>query len=232
MGVGILARQLFSTAYLCFHVPVLISEGSDWTGVGLDEFMDCQHNLAHNRQTRMLANLSLIGCYNQSVVPNRAARDQAMLDSAKDNLRSIAFFGLTEHQAESRYLFEHTFHLRFTTDFVQYSETHASKADVNAEQQRRLARLNRLDVELYAFAKELFFARLKFARASGDRSEHFAKNTRSSNILLGHTLPLVEYEEVEDTYDGESDDSEREDSKQKEHIAQSEKVRQRRSRTT
>ena len=68
----------------------------------------------------MLANLSLVGCYDQSIVPDRAERDRILLDSAKDNLRRMAFFSLTEQQADTQYLFERTFKgIRFTKDFVQ-----------------------------------------------------------------------------------------------------------------
>ena len=31
--------------------------GEDWEDVSLDEFIDCEHNMASNRQTRMLADL-------------------------------------------------------------------------------------------------------------------------------------------------------------------------------
>lgn len=36
-------------------------EGDNWEGVQLDEFVDCDSNLAGNRQTRMLADLELVG---------------------------------------------------------------------------------------------------------------------------------------------------------------------------
>lgn len=45
----------------------------------------------------MLADLTLIGCYNNSLM-NKEERDRIMLASAKQNLLSIAFFGLTEFQ--------------------------------------------------------------------------------------------------------------------------------------
>lgn len=195
--------------------------------------MACQHNLAHNRQTRMLANLSLVGCYNQSVVSNRAVREQMMLESAKENLRDIAFFGLTEFQAESRYLFEHTFRLRFTMDFVQYSETHASKVDVAPEQQERLSRLNHLDAELYTFAKQLFFARLEFARSSSGRSEHFMKYEQDLKIAgVDHSQPSTEYEESEEAYDAEVDVMDQEEAEQKDRVARAEKTRRRRTQRT
>jgi len=37
--------------------------GDTWENVTLNEFIDCPQNLARNRQTRMLANLSLVNCY-------------------------------------------------------------------------------------------------------------------------------------------------------------------------
>lgn len=36
-------------------------QGDNWEGVELDEFINCDSNLAANRQTRMLADLELIG---------------------------------------------------------------------------------------------------------------------------------------------------------------------------
>ena len=38
-------------------------EGENWSNVSLEQFLECDQNLAFNRQTRMLADLSLIGCY-------------------------------------------------------------------------------------------------------------------------------------------------------------------------
>lgn len=71
--------------------------GKDWLHVGLDEFMACESNLATNRQTRMLADLALVGCYNQSAM-SKHERDRVMLASAKRNLAAMAYFGLTEYQ--------------------------------------------------------------------------------------------------------------------------------------
>ena len=49
----------------------------------------------------MLADLSLVGCYNMSTVPE-TRRAALLLDSAKKNLRDMAFFGLTEHQRQTQ----------------------------------------------------------------------------------------------------------------------------------
>lgn len=69
----------------------------NWLGVQLDEFMSCDSNLATNRQTRMMSDLALIGCYNRTAMPANE-RDRVMLASAKRNLASMAYFGLTEYQ--------------------------------------------------------------------------------------------------------------------------------------
>lgn len=72
-------------------------KGKDWLDVTIDEFAGCESNLAANRQTRMLADLALVGCYNKSAMPSHE-RDRVMLASAKRNLAAMAYFGLTEYQ--------------------------------------------------------------------------------------------------------------------------------------
>lgn len=63
----------------------------------LDEFASCDSNLAANRQTRMLSDLALVGCYNKTSMPAHE-RDRVMLASAKRNLAAMSYFGLTEYQ--------------------------------------------------------------------------------------------------------------------------------------
>lgn len=134
--------------------------GEDWEGVQLDEFMDCESNLANNRQTRMLADLELIGCYNKSYMP-KVERDRVMLASAKRNLQNMAFFGLTEYQKISQYIFEETFNLRFAIPFEQNNATISGSTitSLAAAQATKIAILNALDVELYEFAKNLLIQR-------------------------------------------------------------------------
>lgn len=132
--------------------------GENWLGVDLDEFAGCESNLAANRQTRMLSDLALVGCYNRTAV---AERDAIMLASAKRNLASMAYFGLTEHQKMSQYVFEETFNLRFAIPFEQHNATLSvtTLGNLRADQRTRVERLNRLDTELYAFARRLLFQR-------------------------------------------------------------------------
>lgn len=86
--------------------------------------MNCSHNLAHNRQTRMLADLTLAGCYTgYNTTKDRHERDRILLQSAKHNLAKMAFVGLTEQQSMSQYVFEQTFQLNFTHSFDQANST-------------------------------------------------------------------------------------------------------------
>lgn len=137
--------------------------GDDWSGCSLAEFMACPYNLANNRQTRMLADLSLVGCYNASVMSEQQ-RGAVLLESAKRNLRRMAFFGLTEYQRKTQYLFEQTFRLAFIAPFTQLNGTRAASVDVAPETQQLIRELNAWDMELYEYARDLFLQRFQYAR--------------------------------------------------------------------
>ncbi|XP_047109565.1 heparan-sulfate 6-O-sulfotransferase 2 [Schistocerca piceifrons] len=138
----------------------LCYKGDSWKGVTLDQFAACPYNLAANRQTRMLADLALVGCYNMSYM-SPVERDRVMLASAKKNLASMAFFGLTEYQKIAQYVFEETFNLRFAVPFEQHNATVSSVtlSMIRQDQLETIRRLNDLDLELYSFAKALMFQR-------------------------------------------------------------------------
>uniref|UniRef100_A0A673C0F8 Heparan-sulfate 6-O-sulfotransferase n=1 Tax=Sphaeramia orbicularis TaxID=375764 RepID=A0A673C0F8_9TELE len=137
--------------------------GDDWSGVTLTEFMNCASNLANNRQVRMLADLSLVGCYNLSSM-NESQRNHILLSSAMSNLKNMAFYGLTEFQRKTQYLFERTFSLRFIAAFTQINSTRAANVDLSEPVRRRIEELNFLDVQLYEYAKDLFLQRFQFTR--------------------------------------------------------------------
>ncbi|XP_078544684.1 heparan-sulfate 6-O-sulfotransferase 2 [Lissotriton helveticus] len=137
--------------------------GDDWSGCSLKEFMHCPYNLANNRQVRMLSDLSLVGCYNLSVMQEEE-RNKVLLDSAKENLKRMAFFGLTEFQRKTQYLFEKTFNLNFISPFTQFNSTRASSMEIDEETQEHIRVLNFLDMELYDYAKDLFLQRYQFMR--------------------------------------------------------------------
>ncbi|XP_037317043.2 heparan-sulfate 6-O-sulfotransferase 2 isoform X2 [Pungitius pungitius] len=158
--------------------------GDDWSGCSLQEFMDCPYNLANNRQTRMLADLSLVGCYNGSTM-NEDERWALLLESAKRNLRGMAFYGLTEYQRKTQYLFERTFNLEFIAPFTQLNGTRASGVDVPDETQRRILQLNRWDLELYEYARDLFLQRFQVARQQERRRARARRQQERRRRLRG-----------------------------------------------
>lgn len=127
----------------------------------LDEFMNCSYNFAHNRQTRMLADLSLVDCYNSSSVLEPNERNRILLASAKTNLVRMAYFGLTDEQLRSQYIFEQTFRIKFIEPFEQVHSSISSKtiAQLSADKLKLVRELNHLDVELYEFGHQLLFQR-------------------------------------------------------------------------
>ncbi|XP_046377922.2 heparan-sulfate 6-O-sulfotransferase 2-like [Haliotis rufescens] len=124
----------------------------------LDWFLACRSNLAINRQTRMLADLRLVNCYNKTGMTEQE-RDRRLLESAKENLLKMSFFGLTDYQHLSQVVFEETFHVKFLLDFEEFNVTHASKAVISPSDLERIAKVNHNDVELYNFAKSLLIER-------------------------------------------------------------------------
>ena len=110
----------------------------------------------------MLSNLELVNCYNATGMA-REERDRIMLESAKENLLRMAFFGVTELQTESQHVFQRTFNMRFKVKFPQYNQVVASEAKSNLTEIKveEIKRLNHLDVELYEFAREVMLQRFE-----------------------------------------------------------------------
>jgi len=123
--------------------------------------MNCSYNFAHNRQTRMLADLSLVDCYNSSSIKEPKERDRILLASAKTNLVKMAYFGLTDEQLRSQYIFEQTFRMKFIEPFEQVHSSISSKtiAELSADKLKLVQELNHLDMELYEFGHQLLFQR-------------------------------------------------------------------------
>ncbi|XP_074103957.1 heparan sulfate 6-O-sulfotransferase [Cotesia typhae] len=151
------------------NIPQCYS-GPTWQGVTLEQFMNCSTNLGNNRQTRMLADLSLVGCYNSSL--SNAEKDNLMLESAKRNLHFMPFFMLTEFQKVGQYSFEETFGMRFAVAFEQHNATlsAATMATLTPKQKKKIRKLNNLDIQLYEYAKDLVFERFRRLR---DRDPYF-----------------------------------------------------------
>ncbi|XP_038939488.1 heparan-sulfate 6-O-sulfotransferase 1 isoform X1 [Rattus norvegicus] len=169
-------------------------EGTDWSGCTLQEFMDCPYNLANNRQVRMLADLSLVGCYNLSFIPE-SKRAQLLLESAKKNLRGMAFFGLTEFQRKTQYLFERTFNLKFIRPFMQYNSTRAGGVEVDEDTIRHIEELNDLDMQLYDYAKDLFQQRYQYKRQLERREQRLRNREERLLHRSKEALPREDTEE-------------------------------------
>ena len=114
----------------------------------------------------MLADLTLVNCFNENAM-SHYKRNEIMLQSAKRNLKDFAFFGITEFQTDSQYLFESIFeNLKFNTAFQLSNVTiAANNSSILKESQIEIIRHNNyLDIELYKYATHLFHRRLKLLR--------------------------------------------------------------------
>lgn len=183
------------------ELPSCYGTRSNWANVTLDQFIECKHNLAFNRQTRMLSQLDLAGCYSQtngSPVDKRH-RDAIMLFSAKQNLQQMPFFGLCEEQVVSQYLFERTFNLTFIRPFVQFNMTRSKPTLVHLTQAQldKIREINALDIELYAFAKQLLRNRFVVVKNRDSHfEEYFGNLLRSSSSAKQPNMEKVSYDKI------------------------------------
>ena len=133
------------------------------TNITFDLFMNCDGNLANNRQTRMLSDHRNLQCEKVNSSAMLETMQKRMLESAKRNLVQLHFFGLTEYQKETQILFENTFGLKFKEPGLTPRNNNASNliSKIKKDQLERVKKLNSLDIELYEFGKKIFFSRLK-----------------------------------------------------------------------
>ena len=194
----------------------------DWAGVSLANFTACPHNLAPNRQTRMLADLALVNCYNTTgqvtillvkyfsieifsissiKFQDPVTRDRIMLNSAKANLANMAYFGLTEEQEISQYLFEETFNLRFKTDFDQLnrSDTHSGHSLDKLDDAviEKIRNLNHLDLELYKYAKILLKDRFDMMKESDESFEEHIDEVKKEKEFSWDDIEDENYDSTE-----------------------------------
>jgi len=131
----------------------------------------------------MLADLSLVDCYNLNFLPEEE-RNKVMLYSAKRNLEKMAFFGLCEEQVPAQFMFQQTFGLSFEKAFVQFnhSRSSAEMKNLSPEIIERIRDSNRLDMELYAFGKDLFRKRFsELCNRSPDSLKQFHRLLKYSS---------------------------------------------------
>lgn len=131
----------------------------------LTDFIFCPFNPAINRQTRMLSSASSMNCLSSSFTYS----DLVDLSTAKKNLQSMEFFGLTEHLHLSQRLFERTsfcqvvshcsFQSYLEQDFSNNQTRNYVQENLSEIDRKHLQQINSDDLELYQFAKNLFFQR-------------------------------------------------------------------------
>lgn len=138
-----------------------------WPNVTFEEFLSCPYNQAINRQTRMIADLTLVGCYKHARNPTRS-HDATMLASAKLNLQQLfAGFAVNEYLVESQVLLEHQLGKKFSDPFMTKGSGKEKSGDLVAyifsrkELYDKIVEVNHLDMELYEYALDLFASRLQ-----------------------------------------------------------------------
>ena len=153
-------------------------KGDSWSkSITWKDFLTCEYNLANNRQVRMLANYNILGCkvlkcWTKSSVcssKDKHINEQKLLQSAKNTLvNQLSFFGLSEYQNLSEYLFIKTFgenKFKFSVSIRDLNQTTALNATINGHAGIYIEKIrenNHLDIQLYEFAKEVFFKRVEF----------------------------------------------------------------------
>ena len=121
----------------------------------IEEFTSCAGNLAHNRQTRLLANLNVANCNKNK--PTDTMKHK-LLASAKLNLAMLPMFGLAEYLYATQYIFEWTFDLQFKKNIPAKRKY----SNIPLQTITLIKGKNEYDLDLYKFALELFFLRLQY----------------------------------------------------------------------
>jgi heparan sulfate 6-O-sulfotransferase HS6ST1 len=182
------------------QLPMCFDPEVGWDGVLMEEFLSCPYNLAFNRQTRMLADLTLINCYDTSTM-NSTMRDKIMLESAKNNLRNLAFFGIKEKMEESQLIFEKTFQMTFTRELAEWNKSKSHDTPLTETEMKVIREKNHLDIQLYEFAVKLFNKRLELIKSNSE-----SKELRPKPIVYFKSED-IESEDEEDTGSSEYTDS-------------------------
>lgn len=139
-----------------------------WVNVKLETFMACKYNLAMNRQTKYLAEYNETDFSICNMMSENKLIMEELLIRAKKTLQSLPFFGITEYNTLSQILFEKSVGNR-TFKFEKYgyqSNDHTVAKQfletMNIKTYNRIKEMNSLDIELYEYAKKLFFKRLDY----------------------------------------------------------------------
>jgi hypothetical protein len=113
---------------------------------------------------------------------------QEMLEKAKSNLREFAFVGLTERMQQSLNLLSYSFGW-LPRDSITLNDTphRVSRSDLPPDIVGLIAEMNRLDLELYRYASQLFEER--YALMCGSLKQKFSDDTGASSATAGSDEP-------------------------------------------
>uniref|UniRef100_T2M762 Heparan-sulfate 6-O-sulfotransferase n=1 Tax=Hydra vulgaris TaxID=6087 RepID=T2M762_HYDVU len=151
-------KNLASQVTSCF-------KGSLWLNLTIEKFLSCSQNLGFNRQTWMLSNISEVSCNPAEILYNENLNNK-LLSIAKENLVSMAYFGILEYPTESQFVFEKTFHVEFKEPFWNWNTSYAMEYlkyfNISLKIQEKINFVNNLDIKLYNFAKQILFQRYSY----------------------------------------------------------------------
>ena len=114
----------------------------------------------------MLADVDNAGCLNQAVMSNDK-RNSILLATAKQNLKDMINFGVTEYITESILLLEHRLDIELGSPLTQPLIKELNIADRiyeiwnNSNLYKKISSVNYLDMQLYQYGLKLFDQRLK-----------------------------------------------------------------------
>jgi len=118
------------------------------------DYLACPSSYHHNRQTRMLAtDLPCISTEREWFNP---AYQKRVLDSAKENLLNMAFFGIEERLYETMKLFEWTFGLSGAHVAPKSTRGSSVSSQLHFKSVELIQRHENLDMALYNYAVKVF----------------------------------------------------------------------------
>jgi hypothetical protein len=147
-------------------------------GIGLEEYVlsDVDEGQTRNSQVRQLSGRQF------------GMIDHAALEQAKQNLRGFAVVGLTERFEETVILLRRALGLRFR---FYVTRNVSPSVEVSARAIDLIRERNQLDVELYAFAQDLFDDRLAAQRGAFGLEVTMLKAWRPAASAIGTVADVV-----------------------------------------
>jgi heparan sulfate 6-O-sulfotransferase HS6ST2 len=160
-----LEGKLFESFNVCNKELPVSTCYSNLESATIEKFLLCKSNAADNRQTRHLADYDQKNHNNCSLFQKE--NSQLLLKNAKNVLDGLSFFALTEYEELSHKLFEKTFgnvfKFNYTVAYSKYKYVTANLVkSLNVTILDKIKEANSLDIELYDYAKTLFFKRVQY----------------------------------------------------------------------